>query len=79
MILGVDEVGRGSIAGPVVSAAVILGENKIFGLKDSKDLSEKKRIEYSDQIKELSLEWTIGLSSVEEIDNIISGKLLSFQ
>ena len=42
MILGVDEVGRGSIAGPVVSAAVILGQNKIFGLKDSKDLSEKK-------------------------------------
>ena len=50
MILGVDEVGRGSIAGPVVSAAVILGENQIFGLKDSKDLSEKKRIEYSNQI-----------------------------
>ena len=68
MILGVDEVGRGSIAGPVVSAAVILGENKIFGLKDSKDLSEKKRIEFSNQFKELSLEWSIGLSSVEEID-----------
>ena len=51
MILGVDEVGRGSIAGPVVSAAVILGENKIFGLKDSKDLSEKKRIEFSNQIQ----------------------------
>ena len=68
MILGVDEVGRGSIAGPVVSAEVILGKNKIFGLKDSKDLSEKKRIEFSNQIKELSLEWSIGLSSVEEID-----------
>ena len=50
MILGVDEVGRGSIAGPVVSAAVILGENKIFGLKDSKDLSEQKRIEVLDNL-----------------------------
>mgnify|MGYP003317944624 CR=1 FL=1 len=74
MILGVDEVGRGSIAGPVVAAAVILEENKIFGLRDSKDLSEKKRIEYSNQIKKLSLDWSIGLSSVEEIDKYFDTK-----
>ena len=43
MILGVDEVGRGSIAGPVVSAAVILGENKIFGLRTLK-ISQKKNV-----------------------------------
>ena len=42
-LAGVDEVGRGSLAGPVVAAAVILGENNVKGLSDSKKLSQKKK------------------------------------
>ena len=70
-VAGVDEVGRGPLAGPVVTAAVILDPaNPIEGLADSKKLSEKRREEMAEQIKEKALAWAIGRAEVEEIDKI---------
>lgn len=70
-IAGVDEVGRGPLAGPVVTAAVILDpDNPITGLADSKKLSEKRREEIADEIREKALAWAIGRAEVDEIDNI---------
>ena len=66
IIAGVDEVGRGAIAGPVIAAAVILKKD-IEGLKDSKKISEKKRIELSNKIKKYSY-FAIGSASHNEID-----------
>ena len=79
MIAGVDEVGRGCIAGPVVAAAVIL-QAKIEGIKDSKKLSEKKRNELSELIKNHSI-YSFGLSSNDEIDefNIQNATFLAMQ
>ena len=71
-IAGVDEVGRGPLAGPVVTAAVILDPAKpIAGLADSKKLSEKRREALVEEIKEKALAWSIGRSEVEEIDEVI--------
>ena len=71
LIAGVDEVGRGPLAGPVVAAAVILDpDNPIEGLTDSKKLSEKKRNHYFELIKEKALCWAIGRAEVDEIDRI---------
>ena len=69
MIAGVDEVGRGCIAGPVVAAAVILQAN-IEGIKDSKKLSIKKRNELSELIKSNSI-YSFGMSSSDEIDELV--------
>lgn len=82
VIAGVDEVGRGPLAGDVVAAAVILGkEHGIVGLKDSKKLSEKKRNILSAQIKERAQAWCIARASVEEIDelNILHASLLAMK
>jgi len=79
---GVDEVGRGPLAGPVVAAAVILDpENQINGLKDSKKLSHKKRMSMSEEIKSKSLAWALGRAEVEEIDelNILQASLLAMK
>jgi len=79
---GVDEVGRGPLAGDVVTAAVILDPNKpIEGLNDSKKLSEKKRDYLFDIIKESALSWSIARCSVEEIDslNILQASLLAMK
>ena len=71
LVAGVDEVGRGPLAGAVVAAAVILDPNNwIEGLADSKVLSEKKRNELDSEIREKSLCWSLGRAEVEEIDNI---------
>ncbi len=81
-IAGVDEVGRGSLAGDVVAAAVILDPNKpIDGLTDSKKLSEKKRQQLSLEIKEKALCWALGRASVAEIDemNIFQASLLAMK
>lgn len=81
-IAGVDEAGRGPLAGPVVAAAVILPVNFILeGLTDSKKLSEKKRSILEGQIKEQAIAWSVAQSSVAEIDqlNILHASLLAMQ
>ena len=78
---GVDEVGRGCLAGPVVSAAVILKEGiNLSLLKDSKKISFKKRIEIAKHIKINSI-YAVGVASVEEIlkINILQAALLSMK
>ena len=80
MLAGVDEVGRGPLAGPVVSAAVILGDNHgIVGLTDSKKLSAKRREALAIEIKEKAICWSLGRAEVAEIDviNILQASLLS--
>ncbi|HSJ48494.1 MAG TPA: ribonuclease HII [Gammaproteobacteria bacterium] len=82
LIAGVDEVGRGTLAGPVVAAAVILDpERPIAGLADSKQLSEKRREALSELILEQALAWYIARAEVEEIDriNILQASLLAMQ
>jgi ribonuclease HII len=81
-ICGVDEAGRGPLAGPVYAAAVILDPARpIVGLDDSKKLSEKKRERLAAEIKEKALAWAVAWSSVEEIDsiNILQATLLAMQ
>ena len=81
IIAGVDEVGRGCLAGPVVSAAVILKEGiNLDLLKDSKKIPFKRRIEISEHIKSHSY-YAIGLASVDEILdlNILQASLLSMK
>ena len=82
LVAGVDEVGRGPLAGPVVAAAVILDpERPIEGLADSKKLSEKRREQLSQLIKEQAHSWCLGRAEVEEIDriNILQASLLAMQ
>ena len=70
-ICGIDEAGRGPLAGPVVAAAVILKENPQFEyVNDSKKLTEKKRLLALEEIKREALAIGIGISSVEDIDRI---------
>ncbi len=80
-IAGVDEVGRGSLIGPVYAAAVILNKsiNKKL-LKDSKSLTESKREILSKYIKKNSV-WSVGVASVKEIDriNILQASLLAMK
>jgi ribonuclease HII len=81
-IAGVDEAGRGPLAGPVVSAAVILPKNfSCFGINDSKKLSEKKRDTFFSVIKEQAVSVAIGIASHHEIDeiNILQASLLSMK
>ncbi|OPY58192.1 MAG: Ribonuclease HII [Pelotomaculum sp. PtaU1.Bin035] len=67
-LAGVDEAGRGPLAGPVVAAAVILpGRARLLDLNDSKKLTPMKREVLAGQIKEVALAWAVGVSSVEEI------------
>jgi len=80
MVCGVDEAGRGPLAGPVYAAAVILNNQfPIYGLDDSKKLSEKKRNIFANQIKQHAIAWAIATASVEEIDrlNILRASLLA--
>lgn len=82
LICGVDEAGRGPLAGNVVAAAVILDPNKlILGLNDSKKLSEKKRNELYQEIITHALDFAIAEASVAEIDqlNILQASLLAMQ
>jgi len=80
LLAGVDEVGRGPLAGDVVTAAVILDPQRpIAGLADSKKLSEKRRQSLYHEITEKALHWTVGRASVAEIDeiNILQATLLA--
>lgn len=82
LIAGVDEAGRGPLAGPVVAAAVILDPEKaIDGLADSKTLSEKKRLALYQTIQEKALAWSVAEANVAEIDqlNILQATLLAMQ
>ncbi|WP_455218928.1 ribonuclease HII, partial [Kaarinaea lacus] len=82
LIAGVDEVGRGPLAGPVVTAAVILDEhNPIEGLTDSKKLTEQQREKFAEEIKEKAIAWSLGRAEVHEIDeiNILQATLLAMQ
>jgi ribonuclease HII len=82
LIAGVDEVGRGPLAGPVVTAAVILDpEQPIEGLMDSKKLSESRREMLAEIIKQRALAWSLGRAEVEEIDdiNILQATMLAMQ
>ena len=82
LVCGVDEAGRGPLAGPVVAAAVILDPARpIDGLNDSKKLSAKKREALSLLIRERALAWAVAEASVEEIDrlNILHASLLAMR
>ncbi len=80
IVIGVDEAGRGPLAGPVVSGAVVITE-KIEGVKDSKSLSEKQREALFNSILNRCVAFGIGLSTPEEIDklNILNASLLSMK
>lgn len=82
VICGVDEAGRGPLAGPVCAAAVILPAHlDIPGLTDSKKLTDKKRRELFPVIQEQAIAWGIGMASCEEIDeiNILQATFLAMQ
>jgi ribonuclease HII len=82
LIAGVDEVGRGPLAGPVVAAAVILDPARpIAGLADSKRLSATRREQLAAEIRAKSLAWALGRAEVAEIDrlNILQASLLAMQ
>ena len=79
---GVDEAGRGPLAGPVVAAAVILDpHNPVDGLNDSKKLSAKRRAALAVEIRAKALAWAVAEASVEEIDriNILQASLLAMR
>ena len=80
LVCGVDEAGRGPLAGPVCAAAVILPDNcEIEGLNDSKKISEKKREALFDIIKEKAIAYSIAYGSLEEIEeyNILEATYLA--
>jgi len=82
LMAGVDEAGRGPLAGPVVAAAVILDDlHPIHGLADSKKLSERRREKLFDEIRAKALCFSIAQASVEEIDtlNILQATLLAMK
>lgn len=82
LICGVDEAGRGPLAGAVYAAAVILDPaHSITGLADSKTLSESRREQLAGEIRQHALAWAIASSSVEEIDrlNILQASLLAMK
>lgn len=82
LVCGVDEAGRGPLAGPVCAAAVILDPAKpITGLKDSKKLSASQRQRLADEIRANALCWAVAWASVEEIDeiNILQASLLAMR
>lgn len=82
LIAGVDEVGRGPLAGPVITAAVILPDNyDLPGLNDSKKLSKKKREQLAKTIKDQAQCWSLGEANNLEIDqiNILQATMLAMQ
>ena len=82
LVAGVDEAGRGPLAGPVVAAAVILSADRpIAGLMDSKVLSEQRREALSAEIKRVSLAWSVAWADAAEIDaiNILQATFLAMR
>jgi ribonuclease HII len=81
-VAGVDEAGRGPLAGPVIAAAVILDpEHPVIGLKDSKQLTPARREALYLEITQKAIAWEVGRAGVEEIDrlNILQATLLAMQ
>lgn len=81
-ICGVDEAGRGPLAGPVCAAAVILPKGEIIdGVNDSKKLTEKKREALFDVIKERAISYSVAFATVEEIEelNILNATMLAMK
>lgn len=81
-VCGVDEAGRGPLAGPVYAAAVILPQGLVIeGLNDSKKLSEKKRELLYDRVTESALAWSVGIATEQEIDevNILQATFLAMR
>ena len=81
IVAGVDEVGRGPLAGDVVAAAVILGDSPPAGLTDSKALSPRKRERLAETIRSEAVAWSLGRATVAEIDelNILQASLLAMR
>ncbi|MDS4032272.1 MAG: ribonuclease HII [Candidatus Contendobacter sp.] len=82
LVAGVDEAGRGPLAGPVIAAAVILDPSRpIVGLADSKKLSAARRERLAEEIRARALAWALGRAEVAEIDrvNILQATLLAMQ
>ncbi len=81
VIAGVDEVGRGPLAGDVIAAAVILPDHPLAGLTDSKALSESKRVMLAGMVRSEARAWALGRSTVAEIDefNILQASLLAMR
>jgi ribonuclease HII len=82
LIAGVDEAGRGPLAGPVVAAAVILNPaRRVRGLRDSKVLTAPQRDEFAAQIRASAIAWAVGCADVAEIDtlNILRASLLAMR
>jgi ribonuclease HII len=81
LVAGVDEVGRGPLAGDVVAAAVILSDQIPEGITDSKKLSAIRRERLAKEIKALAIAWSVGRASVQEIDalNILEASLLAMK
>lgn len=86
LVAGVDEVGRGALFGPVVAAAIVIPtksweELVQIGVRDSKKLSAKRRLELAQEIQRLSLSWSIAWASRKEIDrfNIFQASLLAMK
>ena len=77
IVAGVDEVGRGPLAGDVVAAAVILGDSPPAGLTDSKALSPRQRERLAETIRSEAVAWSLGRATVAEIDelNILQASL----
>ncbi len=82
LVAGVDEAGRGPLAGPVVAAAVILDDNVVIaGLGDSKTISEQRRYKLAAEIRQKSIAWATARVEHEEIDdlNILNASMLAMQ
>ena len=81
IVAGVDEVGRGPLAGDVVAAAVILGDSPPAGLTDSKALSPRQRERLAETIRSEAVAWSLGRATVAEIDelNILHASLLAMR
>lgn len=82
LVCGVDEAGRGPLAGDVYAAAVIFPEGvELEGINDSKKLTAKKREQLEDEIKEKALSWAVATASIEEIEtiNILEAAKLAMQ
>lgn len=82
MIAGVDEAGRGPLAGPVVAAAVVLSpDGAPEGLADSKTLAPARRVELADRIRERALGWALGQAAASEVDrlNVLEATLLAMR